>query len=114
MHELSVAKEILGIVNQYLPNPLPNSVKTVRIEVGKLANILTDSLTFCYDALIENTPLSGSKLQIMEQPIKIICASCNKESEIGLPVFACPFCGNNQIRILSGTEIRVDEIELFD
>jgi hydrogenase nickel incorporation protein HypA/HybF len=114
MHELSIAQEILRIVDQYLPNPTPDSVKYVKIKVGKLANILNDSLSFCYDALTENTPLAGSKLQITELPIKILCVSCNKESEIEPPVFACPDCGNNQLKIISGTELQVDEIELND
>jgi hydrogenase nickel incorporation protein HypA/HybF len=114
MHELSVAQEILGIVNEYVPDPKPNSVKSVKVKIGKLSNILTDSLTFCFEAITSDTPLNGAKLEVIETPVKIICNGCNKESEIEPPVFACPVCGNNQIKIISGTELRVDEIELFD
>ncbi len=114
MHELSVAQEILEIVNQYVPDPKPNSVKSVRVKVGKLSNILTDSLTFCFDAITNDTPLSGVRLEMIEIPVKIKCTGCNKESEIEPPVFVCPICGDNQIRIVSGTELWVDEIELFD
>lgn len=114
MHELSVAQEILGIVNQYVPDPKLNSVKSVKVKIGKLSNILTDSLTFCFEAITSDTPLNGAKLEVIEIPVKIICSNCNKESEIEPPVFACPVCGNNQIKIVSGTELRVDEIELFD
>jgi len=114
MHELSVAQEILGIVNQYVPDPKLNSVKTVKVKIGKLSNILTDSLTFCFEAITSDTPLNGAKLEVIETPVKIICSNCNKESEIEPPVFSCPVCGNNQIKIVSGTELRVDEIELFD
>jgi hydrogenase nickel incorporation protein HypA/HybF len=114
MHELSVAQEILGIVNQYLSNPLPNTVKSIKVKVGKLSNILPDSLTFCFEALTSQTPLEGTKIEILQIPVKIICINCNKESEIDPPVFACPVCGNNRIKIISGTELQVDEIELFD
>ena len=114
MHELSVAQDILGIVNQYLPKPLPGSVKSVKVKVGRLSNILKDSLTFCYEALTSQTPLEGSKLEILELPVKIICSTCKDESEVEPPFFACPVCGNNQIKIISGTELQVDEIELFD
>ncbi len=114
MHELSVAQEILGIIKQYVPDPKPNTIKSVKVNIGKLSNILTDSLTFCFDAITSDTPLNGVKLEIIETPVKITCTACNKESEIEPPVFACPICGNNQIRIVSGTELRVDEIELFD
>jgi len=114
MHELSVAQEILGIVSQYVPNPSSGSVKSVKVQIGKLSNILSDSLTFCYEALTNKTPLEGSKLEIIEMPVTISCLECRKKSEIEPPVFVCPVCGNNQIKIISGTELRVDEIELFD
>jgi hydrogenase nickel incorporation protein HypA/HybF len=114
MHELSVAQEILRIVHQYIPDSKPSTVKSVKVSVGKLSNILADSLTFCFEAITGDTPLNGSKLEIIELPVKIQCSNCNKVSEIDDPVFACPHCGDNKINIISGTELKVDEIELFD
>lgn len=114
MHELSIAQEILGIVYQYVPNPQDNYVKSVKVEVGKMSNVLTDSLTFCFDAITQNTPLMGVKLEISEIPVSILCTSCNTTSEIEPPVFVCPKCESNQIKIISGTEMRVDEIEVND
>jgi hydrogenase nickel incorporation protein HypA/HybF len=114
MHELSVAQEILRIVHQYVPDPKPNTLKSVKVSIGKLSNVLKDSLTFCFDAITSDTPLKGTRLDIIELPVKIQCASCNEVAEIDEPVFACPNCGNNQIKVISGTELKVDEIELFD
>ena len=114
MHELSVAQEILGIVHQYVPDPKPNTVKSVKVSIGKLSNVLKDSLTFCFEAITSDTPLKGTTLEIIELPVKIQCASCNKVAKIDKPVFACPNCGDNQIIVISGTELKVDEIELFD
>jgi len=114
MHELSVAQEILGIVHQYVPDPKPNTVKSVKVSIGKLSNVLKDSLTFCFDAITSDTPLKGTTLEIVEIPVKIQCASCNEISELDEPAFACPNCGDNQIKVISGTELKVDEIELFD
>jgi len=114
MHELSVAQEILGIVHQYIPNPKPDTVKSVKVSVGRLSNVLKDSLTFCFEAITSDTPLKGTMLEIIELPVKIQCSSCNEISEIDEPVFACPNCGDNQIIVISGTELKVDEIELYD
>jgi hydrogenase nickel incorporation protein HypA/HybF len=114
MHELSVAREILGIVHQYIPNPKPDTVKSVKVSVGRLSNVLKDSLTFCFEAITSDTPLKGTMLEIIELPVKIQCSSCNEISEIDEPVFACPNCGDNQIIVISGTELKVDEIELYD
>ncbi|HEY6626838.1 MAG TPA: hydrogenase maturation nickel metallochaperone HypA [Ignavibacteriaceae bacterium] len=114
MHELSVAQEILGIVHQYVPNPKPDTVKSVKVSVGRLSNVLKNSLTFCFEAITSDTPLKGTMLVIIELPVKIQCSSCNEVSEIDEPVFTCPNCGDNQIKVISGTELKVDEIELFD
>ena len=114
MHELSVAQEIVGIISQNLPNPKPDSVKSVKIVVGKMSNILPDSLTFCFEAITSDTFLNRAKLEIIEIPVTINCLKCNKDFEIEPPLFACPVCGNNEIKIISGTELRVDEIELYD
>ena len=114
MHELSVAQEILRIVHQYVPDPKPDTVKSVKVSVGRLSNILADSLTFCFEAITSDTPLKGTRLEIIELAVKIQCSSCNEVSEIDEPVFACPNCGDNQIKVISGTELKVDEIELYD
>ena len=114
MHELSIAQEIFGIVYHYVPAPKENSVKSVRVRIGKLSNILPDSLTFCFEAITNNTPLKGAKLEIIHVPVSIKCSNCNKTSEIEPPVFACPVCGSNQIKIIDGTDMQVDSIELND
>ena len=114
MHELSVTQEILEIVKQYLPNPASSTIKSVKIKVGRLSNILPDSLSFCYEALTSQTDLEGSKLIINESPLVISCPNCEAEIEMEPPVFVCPTCGNSQIKIISGTELYVEEIELYD
>ena len=114
MHELSIAQEILGIVNQYVPKPKEKYVRSVKVKIGKMSNILIDSLTFCFEAIIYNTPLMGAKLEIIEIPVSINCNNCNTTSEIDPPVFTCPHCGSNQLKIIGGTEMRVDVIEIND
>ena len=114
MHELSVAQEIINIVNSYLPENKTASVKVVKVKVGKLSNILNDSLTFCFEALTNESHLKGAKLEIVDVPVKVLCLNCKEESEIENPVFACPKCGNNELKMISGMELQVDEIELFD
>ena len=114
MHELSVAQEIINIVNSYLPENNPANVKAVKVKVGKLSNILTDSLTFCFEALTNETNLKGAKLETVDVPVKVFCLNCYKESEIANPVFACPNCNHTKLKMISGMELQVDEIELFD
>lgn len=41
-------------------------VAIVRLEVGQLAGVSSDALRFCFDACVQDTPLAGAALDIVE------------------------------------------------
>ncbi len=114
MHELSIAQEILSIIQQNVDPADLESVKNVKVKIGKLSNILPDSLLFCFDAIKTDTPLTNSKLIIHQTPILIECGDCKSVSEIEPPVFSCPACSSINIKMTGGSELIVEEIELND
>jgi hydrogenase nickel incorporation protein HypA/HybF len=114
MHELSIAQNIIEIVYDNLNEHQKTSVKSVRVKIGKLNNILPDSLVFGFEALTQNTDLDGAVLEIEHLPIKIKCTDCGAVSTCDNFLFSCENCGGNQIKILSGDELLVSEIELND
>ncbi|MBM4176172.1 MAG: hydrogenase maturation nickel metallochaperone HypA [Ignavibacteria bacterium] len=114
MHELSIAQEIVNIVNQHISEGETNSVRSVKVAIGKLSNVLTDSLEFCFEAITANTNLDGTKLEIQSIPLVVFCADCNKNSELEDTIFVCPNCSGFNLKIQSGRELNVLEIELND
>lgn len=114
MHELSIAQEIIGIIQENLPKGNGHAVKSVKLKIGKLTNILPDSLEFCFDALIRSTPLDGAKLEIVRIPVSVNCQQCHTEHEIEGIAFACPSCGSSNIKMTAGDELQVSEIEISD
>jgi hydrogenase nickel incorporation protein HypA/HybF len=114
MHELSIAQEIVDIVNQHLPKGESNSVRSVKIAVGKMASILNDSLMFCFEAITANTNLQGTKLNIENIPLVVLCTDCNEKSELEDTIFVCPKCNGFNLKILRGMELNVIEIEFND
>jgi hydrogenase nickel incorporation protein HypA/HybF len=114
MHELSVAEEIINITNQYLPKDNNNEVISVKVEIGRLSNILVDSLNFCFDALIDDTPLNGAKLLIKEIPITVKCEDCGNIMEIDGFLFQCKNCESTKVKLITGNELKVTEIEIND
>ncbi len=114
MHELSIAQNIIEIVQDHLPEDQKYSVKTVRVKIGKLTNILPDSLVFSFDALTRETNLNGASLEIEHLPLTIECGDCGLQSSGNEFIFACPECGSTSIKIVSGNELMVTEIELND
>ncbi len=111
MHELSIAQEIIGIAEQYFSSDENERVKSIKVKIGKLQNVLPDSLEFCFNVLIQNDKMRNAKLVIDHVPIKLECKSCGDVSEQEGFLFACPKCGSSSINIISGNELTVSEIE---
>ena len=114
MHELSIAQDIVDIVHQYVPESNCNNVSTVKVQIGTVAGIVTDSLEFCFGVITSGSPLAGAKLEIERVPFTVECSVCNEISANEAGTRICPACGASETRILSGTEMHVLEIELHD
>lgn len=112
MHELSLAQSIVEIVEQHLRSAGPGRVTSVRVKVGEMANVVPESLAFCFDTVIEGTPLDGSHLEIERVPISCLCRHCQREFEPRGHAFHCPGCGSQEIEIVSGMELNIVGVEL--
>jgi hydrogenase nickel incorporation protein HypA/HybF len=114
MHELSLAYEINDIVVQYVKAEQKKFIKSVRVRIGKLQSILPDSLIFCFEAINSSGNSIGPKLEIEPVPITVECNKCRSVTEIEGFVFSCINCGSTDIKVITGNELSVIEIELFE
>jgi hydrogenase nickel incorporation protein HypA/HybF len=112
MHELSLAQNILEIVEQHVPREQGQSIKSIKLKVGESSGVVPESLEFCFSAITAETDLNGALLIIERVPFMISCRKCRKtfNSELGLNM--CPECGCFETEIISGTEMQIVEIEL--
>jgi hydrogenase nickel incorporation protein HypA/HybF len=114
MHELSIAQDIIDIVRQHLPAGESHKVSTVKIRVGDMAGVVSDSLEFCFSVIVNATPMEGAVLVIERVPLVIRCNQCRKEHTLDDPAFRCPFCSSPDVQVISGNELQVVEIEVTD
>ncbi|RPH49972.1 MAG: hydrogenase maturation nickel metallochaperone HypA [Desulfobacteraceae bacterium] len=115
MHEMGIALEIVEIASASIPEGMKNiRVEKVNLKVGKLAAIVPESLRFCFEIVVKDTPLSGAQLVIEEVPVVAICNECSAEWTITGPVFTCVKCGSGSIRVISGRELDIVSIEIAD
>jgi hydrogenase nickel incorporation protein HypA/HybF len=114
MHELGIARDIVDIVEQYVSVEQMPAVRCVRLKLGNLSGIVPESLAFCFEAIVANTPMSGAGLKILRVPTVADCADCGNSFEVEEPAFLCPACGGLGIKVISGTELQVVDIELED
>lgn len=114
MHELSIAQSIVDLIGQYVPEEEAAEVRHVKVRVGRLAGVVADSLDFCFSAIVSGTSLSRASLDIEEIPIQSRCTGCGEVFAVEGAAFLCPFCGSAELKIVSGTELQVVEIELSE
>ena len=114
MHELSIAQSILDIVREYVPEPRSAEVQSIKIRLGGMSGVVPESLDFCFSAITSDTSLKQVKLNIERVETQLHCAECGETSTINGPIFLCPGCGSHNVRLISGTELQVVEIELSE
>ncbi len=114
MHEFSLAQDIVNIVHESVPGGQLAAVRSIRVDIGRMAGVVADSLEFCFQALVAETPLRQACLELRTIPLRLACADCRETLECPDDVFACPACGGRRTTVVTGMELRVAAVELVD
>lgn len=112
MHELSIAQDVIRILEQNLKSADLRSVKQVRLSVGKMMAVENVSLKFAYESLTSGTSLADSELEIIEVPVLMRCNSCGKTYSTENPLHGCISCNSADFSIVEGQDMFVKEVVL--
>jgi hydrogenase nickel incorporation protein HypA/HybF len=108
MHELAITQDIVETVRARAAGA---RVLKIVVVIGKLSMVLPDAVRFCFDLCVEDTPLAGAELEIVEPPGVARCRGCNVELEIERPFARCA-CGSTDLDWISGDQLLIREMEL--
>jgi hydrogenase nickel incorporation protein HypA/HybF len=108
MHELGIVAAIVDIASEQTGGA---SVKRLVLEIGKLSAVLPDAVRFAFDVATEGTALEGAELEIAEIDGSARCRACGGRVVLQRPVGRCA-CGAFDLEWLSGTDVRIVEMEL--
>ena len=114
MHELSLAAEILRLVQASAAREQFARVALLRLEAGALAGVEVPALRFALDAIAPGTCLEGATIQIDQPPGGAWCANCHAEVEIASRADPCPRCGAVPLRPTGGGSLRVRDLVVHD
>ena len=115
MHEMGIALQIAEIATASIPKDVGDvRVEKINLKIGKLAAVVPDSLRFCFDVAIKDTPLAGAELVIEELPVVARCKDCDTQWTISQPAFTCENCNSGSLEILSGRELDIESIEIAE
>lgn len=107
--------QVVNIALSSLPADMKDSrVEKVNLRIGKLSAVVPESLRFCFDIVVRDTPLADARLDIEEIPVVIRCRDCGKTWTITEPAFVCNDCESGSVEIISGQELEISSIEVAD
>jgi hydrogenase nickel incorporation protein HypA/HybF len=110
MHELSLSSAIVNTVAKHADG---RRVAVVNLRVGRLRQVIPDTLEFYFEFVARDTVCEGAELiQEVIEP-RLHCRDCDEEWTIDMPAFRCPGCSGAQVDILSGDEFEVESIEVL-
>lgn len=113
MHEMGLAQNILDIVLRTASSNGARRVVRVKIRAGRLRAIVPDQLRFCFDFVAKDSLAEGAELAVQIVPIRTRCRGCAAEFEVEPVRFVCPGCGGEELDILQGKELLVENIEIL-
>jgi hydrogenase nickel incorporation protein HypA/HybF len=111
VHELSIAQSLLEIVQEEGQKHSLECVKVIRIQVGALAAVVPESLTFCFELVSKDTLAAGASLEIETVPVIARCSRCDILFEVENQMFLCPQCGDPTLELVSGRDLSIVSIE---
>jgi hydrogenase nickel incorporation protein HypA/HybF len=109
MHEMSITQGIIDICESHAGG---RRVLSVDVEIGELSSVVPDAVAFCFEACSQDTLLQGARLTIVRIPGSGLCLDCGAETPLTAIFGACQHCGSYKVRIVTGEEMRVREIEV--
>ena len=112
MHEMSLAEGVLQIIEDSALQQNFSRVKTVWLEIGQLSSVEPEAMRFCFDAVVRGSLADGARLEIVIVDGGGQCLNCGQTVKLAAVYDACPACGGYPVNPLSGTEMRIKELEV--
>ena len=109
MHELSLSA---AIVETAVRHARGRPVRVVSLRVGRLRQVVPDSLAFYFEFTARGTLCEGARLEQVIIAARLHCRTCGRDWALEGPDFRCPRCGAGDVEVLTGEEFEIESIEV--
>ena len=122
MHEFSIASGLVEKLLDFAEKNPDKKIVEVRVAIGEFTQIEEEQLRFCYESIITEMPIAGSRLTI--EPVlgksRLFALFLQRTTEIlgrclaRVPVatLECPGCGN-AARVIEGEECAIRSVRFM-
>lgn len=112
MHEMSLAQNIVEIVEGVSQQNNNRDVAKIKLIVGELAGVELQSLMQSLTIAAHGTVMEGAEIELERPEGTAWCMKCAQTVPFHHLGYPCPICGGYQLKINGGNEFRVSELEL--
>lgn len=112
MHELSIAENIIEIVEQSARDAKALKINRIVLDIGRLSGIEMDALKFAMTSMLKGSLAEGAIVEYHEIEGKAHCTACGRDSSVNDFFSLCPHCNGYQLDIVQGKEMKVSSIEV--
>ena len=107
MHELSIAMNILEIVDEEVKKAEASVVRELELDIGQLSGVVIEALEFALTEAVKDSVLEKARIIIHEVPATVKCNECHHEFAVEDLYTPCPSCRSFDTKIIKGGELRV-------
>lgn len=112
MHEMGIASALLDAIRAETLRFPEGHIYKVGVQIGELAGVDPDSMSFCFEALVRGTELEPLALEIEYCPRRYQCRCCRHSCASGREEVACPECGMTDLQFMGGDELELAYLEV--
>ena len=112
MHELALAREIVAIIEQAASTQSIHRILSIRVALGAFGHVEESALRFAFLAAANDTIAAGAALEISRTAGQARCQECLNTVTLESRFSPCPRCGSVKLEVLSGSELRVVDMEV--
>ena len=112
MHELSIATNIVEIVEEEITKANAKEATEIVLEIGSMSGVIVEALEFAMDEAIKNTRLQKANRSIVELQAEAHCTKCQNKFEVDGFFAVCPKCGSFETDIIKGKELKIKTLKL--
>lgn len=110
MHELSIAINIVEMIEENAERERADKVDKFEIDVGTLSGVVIDALEFALEEAVKDSICSKAVWKINEIQAKAQCMECSHLFIMDNYFTSCPKCDGFGKKILQGKEIQLKSI----
>ena len=112
MHELSVCQGLLAEVERIAQANGGGRVSEIHLAIGPLSGVEAPLLERAFTISRAGTCAADAELTISAMPVTVRCRNCGGGGEAASNRLLCPECGDWQVDLASGDELRLTEVTL--